>query len=195
MIRDECSQFNERLSGWLDRSWEAQDTVPPAELSEHAGQCSRCHRQLVLAMRLVGSDYDQPDGLEDRVVERIADAELPRTRRFIPSLAAAALFVVALGAGVLFGTGRSRSIIVELTLHAPQAASVSVVGDWNGWDPVRDPMTDADNDGVWQIELKLKSDTEHMYQFVIDQRTRTPDPLALVNVDDGFGGVNSVLNL
>ena len=42
------------------------------------------------------------------------------------------------------GSGQYR-----FRVWAPNARSVSVVGDFNGWDPRRDPMTRRD-DGVWE---------------------------------------------
>jgi hypothetical protein len=195
MNAEKCDLFDSSLSRWLDDSWDSSRPVVPAELSEHADACPRCHRKLVLALRLLGADHEPPEHLADDVMERIERADAPRKRLWVVQLAAAAMLVIALGTGLVIGASGNRTVTVELTLHAPQAGAVAVVGDWNGWDPMRDPLMDPDGDGVWQIELRLKSGTEHMYQFVIDQNTRTPDPLALVNVNDGYGGVNSVLNL
>ena len=35
---------------------------------------------------------------------------------------------------------------------APNAAEVSLVGDFNGWDPATSPMTKNEEDGVWSCE-------------------------------------------
>jgi hypothetical protein len=56
-------------------------------------------------------------------------------------------------------------------------------------------MTDVDGDGIWQIEIEVQPDKEYQYQFLINGERWIPDPEAPMNVDDGFGGENSVLNI
>lgn len=34
---------------------------------------------------------------------------------------------------------------------APQVASVHLVGDFNGWDPLSTPLTRADNSDIWEV--------------------------------------------
>lgn len=109
-------------------------------------------------------------------------------------MAAAMLAFAAVGLGLFVGSSR-RTVTVALTLNAPGAHSVAVVGDWNGWDPQAQLLTDVDADGVWEIELRLRRRDEYLYQFVIDESQWTPDPLAVISVEDGYGGVNSVLHL
>ena len=39
----------------------------------------------------------------------------------------------------------------SFAVWAPNARSVSVIGDWNGWDPRADPLAvRADRTGVWE---------------------------------------------
>lgn len=84
---------------------------------------------------------------------------------------------------------------VILSLEAPTAESVAVVGDWNGWDSKSHQMNDADRDGVWELSLRLERGKEYQYQFLIDQEKWVPDPHAPLQVDDGFGGTNSILDI
>lgn len=49
---------------------------------------------------------------------------------------------------------------------APEASAVSVVGDFNGWNPEANPMT-RQPDGSWRIQLQLHSGHHH-YQFMVD---------------------------
>jgi hypothetical protein len=86
-------------------------------------------------------------------------------------------------------------ITVHLTLEAPEAESVAVVGDWNGWDPEKNRMSDTDKDGIWELRLKLEKGEEYQYQFLINGKKWIPDPDAPLRVEDGFGGTNSVLNI
>jgi 1,4-alpha-glucan branching enzyme len=41
----------------------------------------------------------------------------------------------------------------EFALWAPNAASVAVVGDFNGWDPRRNPMQPTGDAGIWQARV------------------------------------------
>jgi len=134
----------------------------------------------------------------------------------IASLAAAAVLLVALsvtltlmvterrlpraGEAVVQAPSEEQApsqelITVHLTLEAPEAESVAVVGDWNGWDPEKNRMNDPNKDGIWELHLKLEKGGEYQYQFLINGKKWIPDPDAPLKVDDGFGGTNSVLNI
>ena len=113
---------------------------------------------------------------------------------FLPSLAAAAAAVVVLVILALV-IPASQTITVTFVLEAPGAESVAVVGDWNKWDPTSDRLSDREGDGVWKIELTLNKNNEYRYQFLIDGDTWIPDPQSRLKVDDGFGGINSVLEI
>lgn len=72
-------------------------------------------------------------------------------------------------------------------------ASVHLSGDFNGWSPDLNPMTDPDNDGIWTSDVELVVG-DHEYKFVIDGSRWMTDPAAdaSLEVDDGHGGHNSV---
>lgn len=59
--------------------------------------------------------------------------------------------------------------------HAPGAIRVSVVGDFNHWDPNANPMT-RQADGGWTASLEL-GHGYHPYAFLVDGR-RVLDPKA-----------------
>ncbi|HTM62490.1 MAG TPA: 1,4-alpha-glucan branching protein GlgB, partial [Burkholderiales bacterium] len=40
----------------------------------------------------------------------------------------------------------------HFAVWAPNASSVSVIGDWNGWDPRANPMQGSDS-GIWQVRV------------------------------------------
>ena len=50
--------------------------------------------------------------------------------------------------------------------HAPQAGAVSLVGDFNGWDPASHPMRQMP-DKAWLLNLELKHG-HHRYAFLVD---------------------------
>jgi len=57
--------------------------------------------------------------------------------------------------------------------RAPEAASVSVVGLFNGWDPVRGTMQDVDRDGIWETVVPVDPG-EWRYAFVVDGKWVRP---------------------
>lgn len=50
--------------------------------------------------------------------------------------------------------------------HAPQAASVCVLGDFNGWTPGVDRM-EMQQDGSWHASISL-AHGHHQYVFLVD---------------------------
>jgi hypothetical protein len=81
--------------------------------------------------------------------------------------------------------------VVKFVYVAPGAAKVSVVGDFNGWDSTRTPMTRSAKSGMWTATLPLTSG-RHLYAFVVDGTAWYADPSGLLAPDDGFGRPNSV---
>ncbi len=76
--------------------------------------------------------------------------------------------------------------------HATQAREVSLVGDFNGWNPESHPLEPA-GDGWWQLEVRLPAGS-HLYAYVVDGVTVAPAD-AEVLVDDGFGGRNGLVRV
>ena len=72
---------------------------------------------------------------------------------------------------------------------------MTVVGDWNAWEPDAQRLKDTDGDGKWEITIKVERDGEYRYQFIVDDEDWISDPAAPLQVKDGFGGTNSVLNI
>jgi len=55
---------------------------------------------------------------------------------------------------------------VNFICHAPQAKSVSLVGDFNGWNPLAHPMKQTP-DRSWLLNVELKHG-HHRYAFLVD---------------------------
>ena len=81
--------------------------------------------------------------------------------------------------------------VVKFVLVAPQAASVSLVGDFNGWDRDATPAV-RQSDGSWATFVQLHPG-RHVYSFVLDGQIFMNDPAAPVAPDDGYGLKNSVV--
>jgi len=114
-------------------------------------------------------------------------------------LAAAAALVLWIGAHPTgtqaLATSSTRSpvdtVYVHFSLISPAAHNVSVAGTFNGWDAASLTLRKVAN-GVWEATVPLPVG-EHRYQFVVDGQRWVPDPAAQAQVDDGFGGTNSVI--
>ena len=197
-----CQEFLEivRVLG------EVRPAAVPGDARAHLEECPKCRARfaaLLLVEEGAGLRSEAPAGLARAVMERRraldAAAPLPAAQhpvlRWAP-FAAAAVLMIALGsflAGYLAGgQGASEQVVrVHLTLQAPAAAQVAVVGDWNGWNPKAQPM--KRQDGKWEIILDLERGRSYQYQFLIDGKEWIPDPNNLVKVDNGFGGKNSLI--
>lgn len=127
---------------------------------------------------------------------------IPRSLALTP-WAAAGFAAVLLAAGALLGVAlreRSRlareaaakAEIVQFALVAPSASRVTVVGDFNGWDPAATPMTKVRRGETWMAAIAVP-EGRYTYAFVIDGRTWVPDPGAPLAPGDGFGVPSSVL--
>jgi hypothetical protein len=83
------------------------------------------------------------------------------------------------------------TVFVQFRLVAPEASAVSLAGSFSNWRSDLFTMTREDG-GVWSLTLPLAIG-EHHYQFVVDGQRWIPDPTAHAQIDDGFGGTNSVI--
>jgi hypothetical protein len=138
-------------------------------------------------------------------------SRLVAPRAFTLSPASGALLAAGLvGIGVLVGSltlnrdgqssaGRPSVVasqlpvsdtVVRFVYVAPRANAVYVVGDFNGWDTTKTPLSRASKDSVWSVTLPLSAG-RHIYAFVVDGSWNA-DPHAPLAPDDGFGHANSV---
>ncbi len=85
----------------------------------------------------------------------------------------------------------SAALPVRFSVVAPTAASVSIVGDFNHWNPTALPMTRSADGKHWEIEVRLPLG-RYSYAFLIDGKI-SPDPAAPQGSGDDFGAPNSVL--
>ena len=125
----------------------------------------------------------------------------PRVRPiWVPLAAAAAALVMWLGSRITPATvppapvaaaAPRDTVYVRFELVAPEARAVAVAGSFNAWSAEALPMAKSTG-GMWTVTVPLPIG-EHQYQFVVDGRTWRPDSTAHAQVDDGFGGTNSVI--
>jgi hypothetical protein len=134
----------------------------------------------------------------------------PRLWFVRPAFAAAAV-IVAIALGIVVGRGlgpkpqRGPSAIVpspyaearaartvEFVLVAPEASNVSVVGDFNAWDPAATPLMRQGKGAVWSARVTLPAG-RHVYSFVLDGERWMSDPQAPLEPANEFGFRNSVV--
>ena len=82
---------------------------------------------------------------------------------------------------------------VRFHLVAPDAGQVSLVGDFNRWDPVALPLRRSADGRTWELEVRLRPG-RYSYSFVVDGRLAR-DPAAPQEAGDDYGSPNSVLLL
>jgi Carbohydrate-binding module 48 (Isoamylase N-terminal domain) len=133
----------------------------------------------------------------------------PRALNASPlSLMAAALLLIAVGAAVPAMLGRNAATAsrlspmiaqnpdaelaqaVRFTVAAPGAQRVSLVGDFNAWNPGATALRDSS--GTWTVVIPV-APGRHQYGFVIDGSRWIPDPAAPQSADADFGSPNSVV--
>jgi hypothetical protein len=115
-------------------------------------------------------------------------------------------WAAAIAAGVLavatLGVVRSRSHDktfvpasvepVQFVLVAPDAHSVSVVGDFNDWGLNDTALAASNHQGVWSVTAPVPAGV-HRYAFVINGKEWVPDPSAPRSSGDDFGMPSSAL--
>lgn len=80
--------------------------------------------------------------------------------------------------------------VVKFVFVAPTAQRVTLVGDFNQWNPDATPMVRSG--ATWTVTLPLRAG-RHLYSFVVDGTQWLPDPSAPLAPEDGFGHANSVV--
>lgn len=89
----------------------------------------------------------------------------------------------------------------HFAVKAEGATVVNLAGAFNGWSPTATPMLRSDPAGPWKVDLDLAPGT-YPYKFVLSDGMIDaggpkwiPDPDNPATIDDGFGGVNSVITV
>lgn len=196
-------------------AWELDGTLDARELKDlraHLAACGDCAATLGGLLPLLERDAEvpaaenqaTPRAFVDSVMASVAVLDGPaasplRAPRRSVALRAATAAAVALFLAGAFALGVTRpwdaTVTVRLVLAAPEAESVSVAGDFNGWNPVGWEFRRPRAGGAWELEIKLKKNALYAYNFVIDGERWIPDPSTREFVDDGFGGASSLLRL
>lgn len=90
--------------------------------------------------------------------------------------------------------GAAQAGHARFSLYAPQAHSINLIGDFNGWGSERQLSLRPQGNGVWTVEVPL-SPGRYQYAFLIDGKDMATDPRAEQYVNDDFGRKNAVLTV
>lgn len=82
------------------------------------------------------------------------------------------------------------AVPTTLDLDAPDAERVDVVGSWNDWQP----QAMIAHEHHFTVTLMLPPG-RYEYMFLVNGQDWRADPDAPLGRDDGFGHVNSILNI
>ena len=136
--------------------------------------------------------------LDQRVLREIAADARPeaairiRPRAIWAWLAAAAVLAAVVVARPWNRGSPAGRAPFQFVLVAPQAASVSLVGDFNDWDPARARLQPAH--GVWTTVIQLPPG-RYRYAFLVNGVEWRADPSAPHAADDEFGTPSSVVTV
>ena len=87
-----------------------------------------------------------------------------------------------------------RSSTVQFVIVAPTATEVSLVGDFNDWNPAATPMQLVAENRVWSVTVPLDAG-RYRYAFLVNGNTWLSDPSAPPMRDDEFGRPGSVVTI
>ena len=108
------------------------------------------------------------------------------------ALPAAAALVLLFFAGYFYRASfKPEGIQMTFQIAAGSASSVSLVGDFHGWN--KDDCRLIGKNGVWTATYMVKPG-RYQYVFVIDGNKWVPDPNAGEYIDNGFGSRNSIVD-
>lgn len=87
-----------------------------------------------------------------------------------------------------------RSNALQFSLYAPQARSVALIGDFNGWGSTDGVKLAPSANGMWSVTVPLPAG-RYQYAFLVDGQRWVTDPRAEQHVNDGFGRQNAVITI
>ena len=83
--------------------------------------------------------------------------------------------------------------MTRFVFNAASASRVTIVGDFNDWDPEASPLQRMGK-GVWTITIPL-APGRYQYTFVVDGTSWEADPGAPRTLEDDFGRPNSIITV
>ena len=91
-------------------------------------------------------------------------------------------------------SGTVQAERAKFSLYAPQAHSITLIGDFNGWGSEQKLSLSPQGKGIWTVEVPLPPG-RYQYAFLIDGKDMATDPRAEQHVNDDFGRKNAVVTV
>ena len=107
---------------------------------------------------------------------------------------ALAKLLVVLGLGYFKTEPEQSQVGFHFELHAPGAGRVELLGTFNNWQTDDIVLVGPDASGHWTAKVELP-EGRHEYIFLVDGDRWLADPKAATHRPDGFGRVNTVINI
>ncbi len=85
----------------------------------------------------------------------------------------------------------AEPIVEQFVFKAANARRVSLIGDFNRWDPSAKPMTRSADGELWSVSVSLMPG-RHVYAFMVDDSLLVLDPRAPKSRDPDLGAEGSV---
>jgi len=79
----------------------------------------------------------------------------------------------------------------RFVLYSDNSKDVEIMGSFTNWKKLK--LSRIGQTGYWEIRLPINKG-EHKYSFIVDGSIMS-DPTATLFEDDGFGNVNSILEI
>ncbi len=76
---------------------------------------------------------------------------------------------------------------------AENFSKISLVGEFNEWDPDATPCNETSPDGSWQCSYVLEAGKEYQFRYLADGETWLNEPEADKFVTNHYGTENSVI--
>jgi 1,4-alpha-glucan branching enzyme len=117
----------------------------------------------------------------------ITDADANATGRALDTIDSAARATLA-----ATSSPDEMAIPIQFVLNVDNAQSVSLVGEFNGWDATAEPLERVNNSSLWTTTRSLKPG-RHVYAYVVNGTRWIRDPRAPEAQDEDFGRPQSVI--
>ncbi|MGH7690979.1 MAG: hypothetical protein ACREN3_15350, partial [Gemmatimonadaceae bacterium] len=86
----------------------------------------------------------------------------------------------------------TRPLTWQFVFQSRDARRVSLIGDFNGWNPKAAPLARAPGSGLWSVTVPL-APGRHAYAFMVNDTSIVLDPRAPVARDPDLGSRESVV--
>jgi hypothetical protein len=202
----DCRQVQDAMKIW-EKSGSLEEGVIP-QLEVHIESCKTCKKKYSGLLPFIFRDGGGASGLSMALDDSVPDLKeikkkllkTEKKKRIAPLIIGALISAMAVLSGVLvfflLQPGLEENMIqVEFTLVAPEAQTVELMGDFTEWEKYKITMEGPDAYGTWKTAVKLEKGKVYKYNFIINGVQSIADPTSPYEVDDGFGGVSSLLQL